>query len=141
MITNQKVTGTAKSMPVGLLSGWMIEVGITLLCCTLLSAALIGGNVNWDTAGYLIMVFLVTASFIGAAFSCHLIKRRMLLVCFLSGIVYLATLILVSVLFFDADFSSLGITCALILCGSLASLLAKFPRPNTVSSKKRKRRN
>lgn len=138
MVINQKVTGTAKSMPIGLLYGWIAEIGISSLCCFILSAMIIRGTIQWNGVGYVIIGILIAASYVGALVSFHFIKRRRLLVCGLSGTLFLCTLVCASVLLFNSDFSSLGVSCALVLCGCMLEIV--LGKQNAVRSYKKKKK-
>lgn len=117
MVVDRKVTGTASSMPAGLLTGWGIGIGITLLgaavCAHLISKETIAG----EGIGYCSMVIVLLASIAGAAISAAKIKRRRLQVCLMSGGVYFATLLAGTALFFGGQYQGMGVTGLLVLAG------------------------
>lgn len=123
MTVNQKTTGTAKSIPVGLAYGWLAETICMMLCCAVLSVLVLGGKLKWEMSGYGIMVMLLLCSYIGASVSSDMIKRRRLVICFLSGGLYILTLIGIMTFFFGAQYSAVGTSSLLILGGSMVSAL------------------
>ena len=70
MIVNQKPTGTARSMPVGLAMGWSVSAMITAVSCGLLAWLILSGKTGWEAMGYGVMGILFAASYAGAAVSC-----------------------------------------------------------------------
>lgn len=132
MLANQKVTGTAKPMPIGLLYGWLLEMGITVLYCMLLAMLISAGQIEWTACGYGIMIMLLLSSFLGAWFSCSMIKRQLFLTCVFSGAVYICTLLGMTVLLFNAEPATAGITALLAAGGSMSAAIilnAKFKKP------------
>ena len=123
MMVNQKNTGTAKSIPVGLAYGWLAEIFCMMLCCAVLSVLVVGGKLKWEMSGYGIMVMLMLCSYIGASVSSDMVKRRKLVICLVSGGLYILTLIGIMTLFFGAQYSAVGTSSLLILGGSLLSAL------------------
>lgn len=123
MVSNHKPTGRSISMPAGLAKGAALAMGVTIAGCALIAKAVEKELLEEEKIGYAIMVMLILASYTGAIYSYKKIKRRRLPVCMFSGVIYLCLLMVVTVLFFGGQFSAVGETGLLIICGSfLASM-------------------
>ena len=120
MVTNQKPTGRAVSMPAGLAMGVSVSLVITIAGIWLLACLVSGERLLWENIGYGIMLVLLAASVSGAAIASAKIKRQRLLVCNLSGVLYLLTLLGITALFFGGQYEAVGVTSLLIMGGSAA---------------------
>lgn len=140
MVVNQKPSGTAKSMPAGLAMGWIAEMLITAAACLLLAMLILNGRAGWEAMGYGVMVILLLSSYLGAAISCKLIERRKLLVCAISGAVYLLTLLAIVILFFDGSFGAVWAPAMLIAGGVTAAAFIHYRGTQERGRRKRKRR-
>lgn len=141
MVVNRKPSGTAKSMPAGLAFGWMAELLVTAAACLLLAMLILNGRAGWEAMGYGVMVILLLSSYLGAAISCKLVERRKLLVCALSGAIYLLTLMAIVVLFFDGSFDAIWATAMLIAGGAAAAALMHCHEAPEKSRRRKKRRH
>ena len=137
MNVQTKVTGKAMSMPGGLALGGVVSLFVTLLAAAILAKLMELERIPENSIGYGIMILLVLASFSGAAFSAWQIKRRRLIVCVLSGVVYMASLLAATALFFGGQYSSVGVTALMVLCGVGLAALAGTQRNK--AGKKRKK--
>lgn len=140
MVVNRKPTGTAKSMPVGLAIGWAVSMGITAVACTLLTVLILSGKTGWEAMGYGAIGILLLSSYVGAAVSCSLIRHRKLLVCSLSGIIYLLSLVAVTVLLFNGEFGPIWLTGLLIAGGVAAAALVHCAKKKDTGRRRKKRR-
>ena len=121
MIKNVKPTGRAMSMPGGLALGAAFSMGITLAGCLLLAKFVHYGSIKPDSIGYGILVLLLIASFLGAVLAQGKIKRRIWLVCMLSGILYFTILLSITALFFGGQYYGVGVTGLLVMCGAMTA--------------------
>ena len=123
MTVNQKVTGTAMSMPAGIAMGCAVSLLITF-AGSLLAAKLISEEVLKDTAiGYSAMFIVMVASAIGTAISEAKVKKMRLQVCLLSGLVYYGSLLGITALFFGGQYQGMGVTALLVLAGTGSVIL------------------
>lgn len=118
MTIHQKRTGRAASMPAGLAFGACVNLAVTLAGSVLLAKLLDQGKLQWSNIGYAVMVLLLAASYLGAFCAQTKIKSKRLLVCALSGLIYICVLISITALFFGGQYEALGVTAALVLAGS-----------------------
>ena len=124
MKNNRKPTGRAMSMPAGLVMGGVTSLGVTLLCAGILAKILEAEVIPESSTGYGLIVLLIAASFAGAMVSSGKIKRQQLVVCAAAGAIYYGILLSITALFFGGQYSAVGETAMLVLCGSgLAFLL------------------
>lgn len=134
MTVRQKRTGIALSMPTGLAWGAMSSLGVVLLG-TAITAKLIDSEIiKWSDSGYLILVTLILAAWLGGMISFRKIKRQRVAVCMMSGTLLFLLLMVITALFFGGQYSGVGETALLILCGSLLAI------PSGNGEKKRNRR-
>lgn len=117
MTVNKKTGGTAVTMPAGLSLGAVASMLVTFLCAAILAKLIDSEAVPEDSIGYGIMVLLVLSSYIGAMVASKRIKRKMLTVCVLSGVVYMAMLLGITALFFGGQYQAVGVTALLVMCG------------------------
>lgn len=118
MVVNQKATGRAISMPVGLLVGCGVSMAVTLIAAGVLAKLLDSEKLAWENVGYGIEATLLLASFCGSMAAFRKIKRQRLVVCAVSGILYFCMLLALTALFFGGQYESVWLTAGLILAGS-----------------------
>ena len=140
MVVNRKPTGTAKSMPVGLAIGWTAAILITAAACGVLAELILSGKAGWGTMGYGAMGTLLAASYAGAAVSCRMIMHRKLLVCILSGVIYLCSLTMITALMFGGKFDAVWVTALLVAGGTAAAGLVHCAEKGGNGRKRKKRR-
>ena len=137
MITNGKPTGRAMSMPTGIAVGTLTSTAITILGCFLLAKTVQNGFLKQESIGYGILFLLLLASFLGACTARGKIKRRNLMVCMLSGLIYFLLLLSITALFFGGQYNGTGVTALLILCGSAtAAMTSGGKRKSRLKTKK-----
>lgn len=140
MVVNRKPSGTIKSMPVGLALGWVVSMGFTIGTCGLLALIILNGKAGWGIVGYGAMVILLVASYAGAAVSCRLIRHRKLLVCALSGAVYLFSLAAITALLFGGEFGTAWLTALLVAGGAATAALVHCAEKKDDGRRRKKRR-
>lgn len=118
MIYNHKGTGRALSMPAGFAIGLCVSFCSTLILSAILAKLVSAEKLEWETIGYGIMMILLITSVIGAKATCMMIKRRKLISCMLAGLFYWLALLITTALFFGGQYSGMGVTGLIILCGS-----------------------
>lgn len=109
------------SMPGGLAMGGLVSLGITLAGSAILAWLVDEEMMAMESIGYGIMVMLLGASFLGAVTAYGKIRRRRLLVCAASGLVYIGILLSITALFFGGQYSGVAVTVLLVLAGSVAA--------------------
>lgn len=138
MTVNRKPSGRAVSIPAGLLWGLLFGWVITLLGA-LITAKLVDKEVLPEQGiGYGAMVTLIVSSFLSAKIAMTKIKRLKLQVSLMSGGLYLMTLMAVTALLFGGQYTAVGVTSILILCGCLLSVLPKKERKGRAAAGKYK---
>ena len=123
MVTDRKPTGRSLSMPGGLAAGALAAMAITLAGTAILAKLISDEIIPQSGTGYGIMVMLILGSWAGAVISKNKIRRRKLLVCMASAGVYFGLLLLMTALFFGGQYSGVGETALLILCGASLGLI------------------
>ncbi len=118
MAQGYKASGKAATMAGGLAAGGAIGLVITLLGCGMLALAVDREMLAWDRIGYGVMVVLFIASVLGAMVANGRIKRRRLLVCTMSALLYWVELMAITALFFGGRYEAVGATAGMITAGS-----------------------
>ncbi len=126
MVANQKVTGTASSLPEGIAIGAGTSIAITFIAILIVAKLIDSGTMQENAIGYSAIGILLIASISGSIVSSRRIRRKHILVCGLSGITYFLTLLAMTALFFGGQYDGITVTLLMILCGSgVAILLGK----------------
>ena len=124
MVVNQKVTGKASSMPAGLAFGALCSVMSTMIFAGILAKLIEKETIPESSIGYGVMILLILSSFLGAMMAFGKIKRQRVVVCGASGAIYFGILLSITAMFFGGQYSAVGETALLVVCGSgLAALL------------------
>lgn len=123
MVTNKKPSGRAMSLPGGLAAGVVVSLAIMIIGISVLATLINKEMLEWDSVGYGVMLLLILSSVIGSVLACRKVKRQILLVGVLSGLLFYAVLIGITALFFGGQFEAIGVTALLIIGGSLAAAM------------------
>lgn len=123
MVTNRKPTGRAATIPIGLLTGGVTALASTLALTAVLAKLMEGEILPEENIGYGVMILLLVSAFLGSAIACKRVKRRYLLTAALTGVVYVGILLSITALFFGGQYSGVGVTALLVLCGSLLAAM------------------
>lgn len=121
MVSSQNNTGRSMSVPMGLALGGGFSLLITILSAAVLAWMVDREKLAWENIGYGIMITLLLAAVLGARLAYGRIKRQRLLICTLSGVVYLGLMLSITALFFGGQYDGALVTAALILGGSAAA--------------------
>lgn len=138
MVANKKVTGRAKSLPVGIGIGLLGSIGITLCLAAVLAALIARETVAMEAAGYGAMGILLVSAGAGAWISAGLVKRQRLMVCLILGAAYYICLLSATALFFGGQYQGMGVTALVILAGVGAVILLGLKREGSGSKRRRK---
>lgn len=141
MVVNQKVTGTASSMPAGLAVGAVFSLAVTIIGSGLVAWLVGRETLPEDSIGYCAMAILLLAGVSGAAMAVGRIKRRRAMVCMLSGTIYYICLLGITALFFGGQYQGMGVTGLMVFCGVMLVLLAGVRREGRAVRRKTKIRS
>lgn len=114
----KKATGRAKSMPAGLATGAAVSMGITMALCAIGAWMIDREILKENTVGYIAIVILLGASYMGCLTAATAIKHRYVLVCSISAMIYYAILLSMNAVCFDGIYQGMGVTALLVLCGA-----------------------
>lgn len=128
-------------MPMGLLLGSGISMGVTLGTTAVLAKLLDSEKIAWENIGSCIVIMLIVSSFLGAMAACGKIKRQRLAVCLTSGVLYFCMLLAITALFFGGQYESVWITGLLILAGCGGAIVLGLRGEGKGRRKKIKLRN
>lgn len=126
MTVNRKPTGTASSIPAGLVSGALAAMITTLVGAAVMAKLIDREILAQNSTGYGVMVILLLASWLGAVTAAGKIKRQRLIICLASGAIYFGLLLAATALFFGGQYSGVGETGLLIFCGSMLGIFTGY---------------
>lgn len=137
---NNKVkrTGTASSIPGGILFASFISISFTAAISAIIAYCIHNERITWEQSGYWIMGMLVVSAFIGGKCAFGLVKRQRAMIAIMSGVLYWGVLLCLTALFFGGDYSAIWETAGLIGAGCITSALIPATN-NRKQSKKPKR--
>lgn len=139
MTLKPKVTGTASTIPAGLVWSGVVSLSVTGITSVVAAWLVLSRRISWDAVGYCAMVILLLSSISGAVTAVRKIKRLRFQMCMASGAVYYACLLAITALFFGGTYHGLGVTALMVLCGcGIVALLApgQGRRPSMKNSRK-----
>ena len=113
----RKASGRATSMPAGLAIGALWSAAVTLALAAILAKLVENEVMPEESIGYGVMVILVLASFLGAMVTVNKVKHQRLMMCLASGAVYFGILLATTALFFGGQYTAVGETALMIVCG------------------------
>lgn len=116
------------------------------LCVTLCGAAVVAKLAETEILpeeklGYGVMLVLLAASWTGGLLGKNKMKKQVLPVCLACGIGYFGLLILLTALFFGGEYSGVGASGLMILCGSILAAMTGTGQGRRGKRLKRKRSN
>lgn len=118
-----KVTGRASSIPAGLAVGALISILVTVGICVI-GGWMIGSEMmEQNKIGYCSITALLASSILGSMVASKKVQRKRLLVTLVSGGIYYAVLVAITIIFFDGSFQGMGVTFITVLVGVLVSAL------------------
>lgn len=130
--------GRATSTVQGLMTGLAVSLIVTLIAAAILTKMIEKEILAWQNVGYAIIPILMFASFIGAFTACQKIKRQMLVVSMLSGLLYWIALIAATALFYGGKYEAVVVTASLILAGCFIAFFCITPKTTRRRSRKNK---
>ena len=126
---SRKQNGRAVTMPVGLICGSAVSVLGTAAGAMIAAKLMDTGRMQQTGIGYAVLVTLLLSSFLGAMVAAKKIKRQLVAVCTLSGVIYLLILLSITALFFGGQYEAVGVTALLVTGGSiLAAMVVARPK-------------
>lgn len=131
MNNKSNYTGKTTAMSLAIFKGLLISILATGIIALLLALLIHLEKLQWNDVGYGIMILLLISSFLGSLTSWRQIKRKRLVVCLLSGMLYCITLLSLTALFFGGQYEAVGVTSGLILAGSGTAGLLEFRSDST----------
>ena len=126
MTSKYKPSGRTISIQMGIIWSAAISLCSTVLAILLLGWLVSEEKIKWEYVGYGIMIVTLLAAFLGALIACVKVRRRMLLVSMVSGILYLGVLLSIAELFFGGVSSETWIISGMIMSGSLCAGLLRM---------------
>ncbi len=138
MTVNQKVSGTASTMPAGLLKGAVAAIIMTIAGAALMSALIIREVLRETSIGYCAMVVLLISPLAGALIAMNAVKQKLAIVAALSAGIYYLLLLGTNALLLKGEYTGMGVTALLVLAGAGSALLLKLRQPKTKRNRVRK---
>ena len=130
--------GRATTMPVGFAWGGAVSLVITFLSAAVLAWMISSEKIRQSQIGYGVMVILVISAFSGAKTASVKIQRRHLMVSIGAGVIYQLLLLAMTALFFGGQYSGVGESTILIMCGCLLAFLLRRGYQKPANARKMK---
>ena len=124
-----------------ILWGTAASLCAALAGCGILAAMVSGEKLEETAIGYGIMPIMILAAYIGSYTACKMVRKKHLMVSLLTGAVFLAALLLITALAFEAKYAAVGETILLILCGNILCAMWALRTKTGKRSRKRKTAN
>lgn len=121
-----------------LICGWGLEIFAMAVLCLMLSGMVLMGWLQMENSGYAVMAVLLTCSFIGAWKACRRAEGQWWLLCTLSGLLAIVTLIAANVFWYGGDLRSVGANAMLVLGGCGTALLIHQDEKRKKKGRKRR---
>lgn len=134
------LTGRATSIPSGLAWGAAVSTTVTVLISFIGAQMIMNELLSQEQIGYCSMVALVSGTILGAMTASSKVKHRKLLVCMLSGGIFLCILLAATALFFGGQYEGFGVTIVTILLGCVAAAILTSGKGRRGTKLKRKKR-
>ena len=123
----KKQTGLALSIPLGLAAAQLLAMILTILLSAILTAMVLYKKIPEAGIGYFVMGILAVTAFISSIYASIKIKRRKILVCLSTGLLYCCALLCLAFLCFNGQVSTIWVSAITILSGSsIAALCVKI---------------
>ena len=121
MITNNRVKGTASSMPIGIGIGTAVSAIATGILATALTWLVLKRKISETSIGYFVLGIILLSSVVGSLVAAVKIKRRWMFVCCLTGVMYYLILLASTAVFFGGNYRGIGVTGLAVLVGALTA--------------------
>lgn len=141
MVAGSYSGGKTISIPKGILCGAAYSLITTMMLCAVTAYAVNKSYLQEKDIGYVIMLLLIVASYVGARKSYHKINRQKLKISLISGLLYMLQLLMITALFFGGQYRAVPETALLILCGSVLAAMRGNPVKKRKHSQKIKYRH
>jgi len=123
MVTNQKGSGRAASIPVSTAFGVLAAVVWTWVTAMITAKMIEIESIDESMIGYCSMGILLTSGMIGSWIAYKKAKHHRIQVSALTAAGYYLSLLAITALFFDGQYTGMGVTALLIAGGSMAYAL------------------
>lgn len=123
MAMNRKISGRPKTLPAGILLGWLGSLSVTLAGAAILAYLISGEKISQNGIGVWSMIVLILACALGCWIAAALTKSRRLMVCGVTAAIYYLSLIGMTALFFGGQYEGMGVTALAVLAGAVIVIL------------------
>ena len=123
MVSNRKVTGTAKSIPIGILIGAVVCLAVTLLGAAVVAYLISRESIAQESVGAGSMIVLILASALGCLVAAKLTRRRRLLICGSTAAAFYPILLAMTAMLFGGEYTGMGITALCVMGGAAIVVL------------------
>ena len=124
MLKNKTSIGKSSVMPVGIVIGVLVCIGVSLVSSAILAWLISAERVGEDAVRYGAMIVLPLSALLGSWAASSKIGRLRTQVCLITGAGYFLALLSLTALFFDGQYQGVGVAAILIIVGcGLAALL------------------
>ena len=137
MMQNDKPV--SQGMIRGMLTGTLIGTTLLLLGAIMIAALINYEAIEYESAGYIVMMVVLISTFAGSITASRVIKKRILFVSLGIGVMLLLALLVINLLFYKGEFRGVPVTTALIAGSSLAAAFVCAKKENRTKRYRSKR--
>lgn len=123
MAVRSKSTGTALAMPAGIFLGVLIGIGLITITSFVLAWLIYTNRVGVSVLGYVSMGLLLISSAVGSLLAVRRVKRRRVLVGFLTGGGMYLVLLVINALLLGGHYQGAMMTGVMICSGSALAMV------------------
>ena len=116
-------TGRAMSVPAGLALGAGVSVAATVVISLIGAQMIMNEILPQEQIGYCSMIALLAGTILGSVTASGKVKHRRIIICLLSGGIYLCILLAATALFFGGQYDGFWVTVVTVMVGCVASAL------------------
>ena len=135
-----KLTAKAVGIPAGIAMGVGAALAVTAAGSAASAWAILGGFVPEGRIGYFAMTILVLSAVAGSAVAAGSVQRLRAQMCLAAGVGYYLCLLAMTALFFGGRYHGMGVTGAMVFCGSVLVILLAPGSKNRAGCRRRRKR-
>ena len=108
--------------------GVLISISVMLIGVFIVSLLILNETVTNSTTGYLVMADILISTMVGSIGAIGVAKRKLAIVALCSSLIYMLSLISLTAVFYDGQYSGVPATLLLVMCGGISSVLVESKR-------------
>ena len=132
--------GSVKTLSGSVAKGTTISLLVTLTMIAILALVIKSGKLSQEAMGYGVLVLLMVSSVVGAISASKSVSYPKMMVCLLTTICYLISLLCITALFFDGMYRGVPATALVVIAGGIIAGCIPAGQGSGTKRQKRKKR-